>query len=119
MNCDDVLRSRIVANLSTFEPTVADADDAHRAAVAITVTDGAHGANLPGLPDYQEYQELAALLLTRRSARLRNHPNQWAFPGGKLEPGETPVQSALREMQEEIYVTLDTSPEANSHPTPK
>ncbi len=87
MICDDNLRARIVGNLSKFKVTETDADDAHRAAVAITVTDVAYGPNLPGLPNYPERRDNAALLLTRRSARLRNHPGHWAFPGGKLEHG--------------------------------
>ncbi len=82
-------------------------DDAHHAAVAITVTDVGPGADLPGLPSRREWQSLAGLLLTRRSARLRNHAGQWAFPGGRLDPGETPAQTALREMREEVCVDLD------------
>lgn len=42
------------------------------------------------------------LLLTRRAARLRAHPGQWAFPGGRTDDGETAVAAALREMQEEL-----------------
>jgi 8-oxo-dGTP pyrophosphatase MutT (NUDIX family) len=41
------------------------------------------------------------LLLLRRAATLRSHPGQVAFPGGRLEPGETPVEAALREAVEE------------------
>ena len=41
------------------------------------------------------------LLLTERSHTMRSHPGQVAFPGGSLDPGETPVQAALREAQEE------------------
>jgi 8-oxo-dGTP pyrophosphatase MutT (NUDIX family) len=43
-----------------------------------------------------------ALLLTRRTGRLRTDPGQIAFPGGRLEPDETPEQAALREGWEEI-----------------
>ncbi|MGR3591270.1 MAG: CoA pyrophosphatase [Limimaricola soesokkakensis] len=45
----------------------------------------------------------ARLILTKRSARLRHHPGQIAFPGGKVEPVDGgPVGAALREAQEEI-----------------
>src|SRR5205085_10422434 len=44
----------------------------------------------------------AEVVLTRRSQRLRNHKGEISFPGGRLDPGETPVQAALREAQEEV-----------------
>ncbi len=42
------------------------------------------------------------VLLTRRAARMRAHAGQWALPGGRMDPGETAVEAALREMEEEL-----------------
>ena len=40
----------------------------------------------------------AAFLLTRRPATMRAHSGQYALPGGRCDPGETVVESALREI---------------------
>lgn len=42
------------------------------------------------------------ILLTRRAAHLSTHAGQVSFPGGRMEPGETPEQAALREAAEEV-----------------
>ncbi len=42
-----------------------------------------------------------SLLLTQRHGNLSNHAGQIAFPGGRLDVGETPLQAALREAEEE------------------
>lgn len=44
----------------------------------------------------------ARVVLTRRSARLRSHTGEVSFPGGRLDPGESAVEAALREAQEEV-----------------
>jgi len=44
----------------------------------------------------------AHVLLTQRSAELRSHSGQIAFPGGRIDAGETPQAAALRETFEEI-----------------
>ncbi|MHB1585204.1 MAG: NUDIX hydrolase, partial [Acidimicrobiales bacterium] len=40
--------------------------------------------------------------LTRRSSRLRSHRGEVSFPGGRIDPGETPASAALREAAEEV-----------------
>ena len=43
------------------------------------------------------------ILLTQRTAHLRNHAGQVAFPGGRIDPEDDgPVAAALREAHEEI-----------------
>ena len=42
-----------------------------------------------------------SVLLTQRHGNLSNHAGQIAFPGGRLDAGETPLQAALREAEEE------------------
>jgi 8-oxo-dGTP pyrophosphatase MutT (NUDIX family) len=49
------------------------------------------------------------VLLTRRSESLSTHKGQIAFPGGRLEAGETSLQAALRETREEIGVDASTA----------
>ncbi len=43
------------------------------------------------------------VLLTQRTAHLRDHAGQISFPGGRVEPEDlSPVHTALRETEEEI-----------------
>lgn len=108
--CNAELRALLRQRLEAFEPmgvTASDGDPGaslRSAAVVIGVTELGFGADTGALPAYREWQQAPAVLLTRRSARLRNHPGQWAFPGGRVDAGETLVEAALRELEEEVGV---------------
>ena len=44
------------------------------------------------------------VVLTVRREHMRTHAGQIAFPGGRIDPGETPVNAALREAHEELLM---------------
>jgi 8-oxo-dGTP pyrophosphatase MutT (NUDIX family) len=78
-------------------------------AVATASDDAEHAASQPGglraaavLVPIIWHAQGPAVLLTLRSPRLSAHAGQVAFPGGRIEPGETAVQAALREAEEEV-----------------
>jgi 8-oxo-dGTP pyrophosphatase MutT (NUDIX family) len=61
-----------------------------------------HGPNSAVLAAIWDEDGEARVLLTRRTAWLRSHSGQVAFPGGRVEPGESLVDAALREAAEEV-----------------
>lgn len=89
---DENLRQRMLANLEQFDRRKHVNEELTPAAVALVIT--------------SDKEENPSFIITRRSARLQNHAGQWALPGGRLDPGETEVQAALRETKEEIGVSL-------------
>ena len=68
-------------------------------AIAPTFPDARPSAVLVALADGEEGAEV---LLTRRSRAMRTHKGEISFPGGRMDPGETPVETALREAHEEV-----------------
>lgn len=51
-----------------------------------------------------EGEEGPEVLLTERAHHMRSHPGQVSFPGGRIDPGESVEEAALREAEEEIGV---------------
>jgi mutator protein MutT len=89
---DAALRERLADNLASFARRPHAEGGLRPAAVAVTLLSDAEGR--------------PCFVLTRRAEGLRNHGGQWALPGGRLDPGETPLQAALRELQEEVGLEL-------------
>jgi 8-oxo-dGTP pyrophosphatase MutT (NUDIX family) len=109
MHFDDALRHQIERRLGAFELHRA-IPGAHRvAAVAVAITEEGDGARLAGMAAPSEWSREAALILTRRALHLRNHPDQWALPGGRVDAGESAEAAALRELAEEVGLDLDAS----------
>ncbi len=124
---DAALRERIHRNLTGHDRrTVTDPAKRH-AAVAVVLVDSEVGEDridpapvddwIAGRPMPEagldgrmiDVSGGAAFLLCRRASRLNSHAAQWALPGGRLDPGETAVDAALRETHEEVGVDLPGS----------
>ena len=54
-----------------------------------------------------EGPEGLSLLYEVRPAKLHHHSGEVCFPGGRMEPGETPRQCALRETHEELGIPAE------------
>lgn len=48
-----------------------------------------------------------AVVFEERAHHLKTQPGEVSFPGGAIEPGETPAQAALREACEELLISRD------------
>jgi 8-oxo-dGTP pyrophosphatase MutT (NUDIX family) len=109
-----MVRERLIDALKGALPGVV----AHRMMSPYRLDEGINGQNdekeilsavlvLLTSPSYSSHPSLRsgqAVLLTLRSSTLRSHTGQISFPGGRIEPGETPEDAALRECEEETGI---------------
>lgn len=109
LKLDANLRQRITQSLASFDVKSADLGDSRAAAVAIALVEEGTGARIDGIAEPAAWSSEAAFLLTRRPPTLRSHAGQWALPGGRIEPGESCEEAALREMHEEVGLELAAS----------
>lgn len=91
----DALEARVRGHLAAFPRRAAEPGERRPAAVAVVL-----------LPDEGGR---ACFLLTRRAPTLRAHAGQWALPGGRMDPGEAAAEAALRELREEVGLTLQAA----------
>lgn len=122
---DAALRDRVRANVARHERLVSPLEGRRHAAVAVVLVDSdpdegriepvevGPSEDSDRLEEQIELEERmkgvaggAAFLLCRRTGRLRSHSGQWALPGGRLDPGESVIEAALRELDEELGVRL-------------
>ena len=106
MQRSDGLRLSIQQRLQLAPLQSVASTDLRRAAVALVLVDAGLGADLPGFAAHTIWSHKAAFLLTRRATTLKSHAGQWALPGGRIDGGETAEAAALRELQEELGLTL-------------
>ncbi|CAN5273215.1 CoA pyrophosphatase [soil metagenome] len=120
---DCALRDQVRAHLADHDRRVVSDPTKRHAAVAVVLVDSELGEDrvdpapvddwIDGRPMPEDLDGRmvgvsggAAFLLCRRASRLRAHAAQWALPGGRLDPGESVVEAALRETEEELGVEL-------------
>lgn len=123
---DESLRARLAGNLAGHPRRTVPLDGRRHAAVAVVIVDSDERHDGEPLTNDEIDPTMigdidldgldgrmvgvaggAAFLLCRRATRMNRHAGQWALPGGRLDPGETPVEAALRETHEELGVELD------------
>ena len=91
----DDLRKWVARSLDSFEVRSISDPEARSAAVALALVPDREGR--------------ACFVLTRRAPRLNRHGGQWALPGGRVDEGESSEEGALRELEEEVGLTLTPS----------
>lgn len=101
---DDSLRATLTRNLEAHVRRELPLGGRRHAAVAVVIVDSdpeRHAEQMIGAPGG------AALLLCQRTFQMTRHAGQYALPGGRVEPGETSAEAALRELDEELGIRAD------------
>ncbi|MGE0341084.1 MAG: CoA pyrophosphatase, partial [Xanthobacteraceae bacterium] len=95
---NDEFKALVCSRCLSFErQEISVSQPLKRAAVAVTIVAADDGSNR------------AAFILTERPGTMRNHAGQYALPGGRCDEGETASQAALREIEEEIGLSIPES----------
>lgn len=87
-----LVRRRLEARLDPVTAAVEGLEELRPAAVLIPVV---------------RVDDRPHLMFLRRPQSMREHSGQIAFPGGRLEAGESPLEAALREAEEELGIVPD------------
>lgn len=58
-----------------------------------------------------DHLERPSYVVAARRTKPPALAGKWEFPGGKVEPGETPEAALVREIWEELGVTVEVGPE--------
>src|SRR5258708_1282033 len=121
---NEALREQIRAHLAGHDRrAVTDPGKRHAAVAVVLVDSEAAEDRVDPAPvdDWNDGREMpgpgldgrmvdvsggAAFLLCRRASRLTSHAAQWALPGGRVDPGETAIDAALRELDEELAINV-------------
>ena len=88
-------RTQMRANLANYRRRVTPLQGRRAAAVSVVLASSENSAD-------------TCFLLTKRTQHMNAHAGQYALPGGKLDPGEYALDTARRELSEELGI--DVSP---------